>query len=278
MKTIDVFHIGPQKAATTWAYRCFSEHPGIACPPTDSIHYYDIYYAKGKRWYANFFQAARQDQLLFDPTFTYIRSPWAPRRIFDDNPKAKIICFLRNPVNRAFSHYWHEKKKGKIAFSFHEVLENYDLFSSWVEPGFYAEHLERYLEYFSRDQLLCLQLRQLKEDDEAFLRRILEFIEVDPSFKPSWLGKKANEAGGRQTFTNAIWRRVRRRLRWIGQTELIETIEEAPVLGRWMSDREEYEQGMNEETREELQKICEPEIQRTEELLNLDLSHWRSGL
>jgi FMN phosphatase YigB (HAD superfamily) len=192
----------------------------------------------------------------------------------DENSDAKIICSLRNPVDRAFSHYWHEKKKGKITFEFEEVLENYDLFSSWVEPGFYARHLERYLEHFPREQLLCLPLRLLKEDDEAFLQRILEFIEVDPSFRPSWLGEKVNEAGGRRTVTNAVWRRVRRRLRWIGQDRLVETIEESPVVGSLVRDRDEYERGMKEEVREELLKICEPEIKQTEELLDISLSHW----
>jgi hypothetical protein len=276
MKPVDVFHIGPQKAATTWVCRCFDEHPEIACPPTDAIHFYDIYYSKGEGWYESFFIDAREDQIRFDPTFTYIRSPWAPRRIAADNPEAKIICFLRNPIDRAFSHYWHEKKKGKIAFDFEEVLENYDLFSSWIEPGFYAEHLERYLNHFPREQLLCLPFHLLKENDEAFLRRILEFIEVDPSFRPSWLGEKANEAGGRRTVTNAIWRRVRRRLRWVGQDSLVESIEQAPVVGRWVRDRDEYERGMDESVRRELLEICEPEIQRTETLLDLDLSHWRT--
>jgi len=275
MKTADVFHIGPQKAATTWIYRCLDEHPAVACPSTDAIHFYDIYYPKGEEWYESFFEDAQEHLLWFDPTFTYIRSPWAPRRIAADNPEARIICFLRNPIDRAFSHYWHEKKKGKITFEFEEVLENYDLFSSWVEPGFYARHLERYLKHFPREQLLCLPFRLLKQDDEVFLRRILEFIEVDSSFRPSWLGEKANKAGGRRTITNAVWRRVRRRLSWIGQDALVRSIEEAPIIGRWVQDRYEYEQGMSDETRQELKEICEPEIRRTEEVLNINLDHWR---
>jgi hypothetical protein len=192
----------------------------------------------------------------------------------DENPDAKIICSLRNPVDRAFSHYWHEKKKGKIAFDFEEVLENYDLFSSWIEPAFYARHLQRYLEHFDREQLLCLPFRLLKEDDEAFLQRILEFIEVDSSFRPTWLGKKVNEAGGRRTVANAVWLRIRLRLRRIGQDRLVKTIEESPVIGSLVRDRDEYERGMKKEVREELLEICEPEIQRTEELLDISLSHW----
>lgn len=275
MNSVDAFHIGPQKSATTWIYKCLKRHPEVGCASNDRVHYFDMKYSKGRDWYGSFFDHIEEEKTLIDMTPSYIRSPWVPRRLVEENPNAKIICSLRNPVDRAFSHYWHEKKKDKISFDFEEVLENYDLFSSWVEPGFYAEHLERYLEHFSREQLLCLPFRLLKRNDQEFLRRILKFIEVDASFQPSWLGKKVNEAGGRRTFTNAVWRRVRRRLEWIGQEELVESIENAPMLGRWVRDRNEYEEGMNETVRQELLEICEPEIQRTEELLDLDLSHWR---
>jgi hypothetical protein len=235
-----------------------------------------MHYAKGRGWYERFFRHTDKSQKLIDMTPSYIRSPWVPHRLTEENPNAKIICCLRNPLDRAFSHYWHEKKKGKIAFEFEEVLENYDLFSSWVEPGFYAEHLERYLEHFPREQLLCLPFRLLKQDDETFLRRILRFIDVDPSFRPSWLGKKANEAGGRRTLANAVWRRIRRRLQWVGQDDFVESVEEAPVVGRWVRDRDEYERGISEPVRRELLEICEPEIQRAETLLDIDLSHWRT--
>jgi len=274
MENVDIFHIGPQKSATTWVYKCFTEHPKIYCPPSDTIHYYDIFYSRKKEWYMERFEGSRDDQLLFDPTTTYIRSPWAPRRMAADNPGAKIICCLRNPVDRAFSHYWHEKKKGKISFEFREVLENYDLFASWIEPGFYSRHIERYLEHFARDQLLCLPFRLLEKDDEKFLQRILEFIDVDSSFQPPWFGETANEAGGRRTLANAIWRRLRRRLRWVAGESLVESIEEAPVVGNWVRDRTEYEKGMSDEVRHELIKICEPEVRRTEKLLNLNLKHW----
>ena len=43
MKPVDIFHIGPQKTATTWVYRCMSEHPELAGPPRDTIHYFDMY-------------------------------------------------------------------------------------------------------------------------------------------------------------------------------------------------------------------------------------------
>ena len=116
MKPVDIFHIGPQKTGTTWIYRCSREHPEIAVPPKDSIHYFDMFYPRGRGWYAEFFADAKPGQKLIDPTPSYIRSPLAAARIYEENPEAKIVLCLRHPIERAFSHYWHEKKRGRFNF------------------------------------------------------------------------------------------------------------------------------------------------------------------
>lgn len=275
MKPVECFHIGPQKAATTWVYQCLAEHPEIACPPEDTIHYFDIFYTKGRNWYSRFFKNAKRGQKLFDPTYTYIRSPWVPERIYKENPKAKIVICIRDPIERAFSHYWHEKKKKNISFEFGDVLTNYDLFSSWIEPGFYAKHIERYLDYFPREQILCLRFQMLKEDNEGFLHRLLSFFEVNPSHKPSVVKEKVNEAGERRTVANQVWKRIRSKLHRLGQDFLVDKIQANPLFGRWIADRYEYEAGVQADIRRELEEICEPEVRRLEALLDLDLSYWR---
>jgi len=284
---MELFHIGPQKTATTWVYRCLLEHEDVFAPHTNMVNYYDIKYYKGIEWYEKFYDDAEDGDLLFDPTMTYIRSPWAPRRIARDNPEAKIILCLRNPIDRAFSHYWHEKKKGAIDFEFEEVLQNYDLYSSWLEPGFYAEHIERYLRYFDREQLLCLRFRTLKTDPKAFLTRILRFAEVDEEFEPSWLNRKSNEAGGRRTPVNRVWRRVKKAIvqspleqmaRDLHLDRAAQSVEELPGIGSLLRDRSEYEEGVSPALRAELLEVCDPEIQRLEQLLDLDLDAWRQSV
>jgi hypothetical protein len=281
---VDLFHIGPQKSATTWVYRCISEHEGVFVPHTNTIHYYDMKYHKGREWYETFFEEARRGQVRLDATMTYIRSPWAARRIAKENPDAKIMVCLRNPIDRAFSHYWHEKKKGKINFEFEEVLQNYDLFSSWLEPGFYAEHIERYLQHFGRKQLLCLRFHTLQTDQRTFLKRILRFAGVDEKFEPSWLDRKSNEAGGRRTLANRVWRGIKKAVvrssletaaRNMRLDEAAQSLEELPLIGEVLQDKREYEEGMDPTLRAELLQLCEPEIERLENLLDLSLDTWR---
>lgn len=274
MRPVDVFHIGPQKAATTWAYFCLREHPEIAAPERDTIHYFDMHYARGRGWYESWFRHAEPGQKLFDPSYTYIRSPWAAERIAKENPDAKIVLCMREPIERAFSHYWHEKKQGRTSYEFGDILKVYDLYSSWLEPGFYAKHIRRYLDHFPREQLLCLLFDDLAADPRAFYRQITEFIGVDPEHEPSVLQDKINVAGPRMVYWSLAMNRAQLALERLG---LVRPLQKFGVARGLLSGKSEYLQGIPEDLREALAEICEPEIAELERLLDLDLSGWRTA-
>jgi hypothetical protein len=223
----------------------------------------------------SFYREAQEGQKLFDPTPSYIRSPWAPRRIARENPEAKIVLCMRHPIERAFSHYWHEKKKGKIAFKFSEALENYDLFASWIEPGFYAEHIERYLAYFKREQILCQIFDDLETDPEAFLKQLLTFIEVDPDFTPIFLHRKVNVAGS-STIMGKLIRKIRSALEYREIDVAFIDLLDLSGISVAISGKIEYDRGVSQETYESLWEIYEPEITRLEGLLNINLDIWRT--
>lgn len=276
MKPVDLFHIGPQKAATTWIYRCLHEHSQVACPPKDTIHYFDMHYAKGRVWYESFFKDAKPSQKLFDPTPSYIRSTLTPKRIYQENSGARIAISMRNPIERAFSHYWHEKKKRKIKFTFKEALSNYDLFNSWIEPGFYAEHIERYLNYFPKEQILCQLFDDIKKDPNKFFVELCRFYKINDTLTPSVLHTPQNVAQPSQTLLGktewiikGIERRTPARLRffWVPPRILVGRYNKA-VNFETLSD-------IDRDVLKALQEICNPEIERTEKLLDIDLSYWK---
>lgn len=270
MKAVDLFHIGPQKSGTTWVYRSLKEHPEIATSSKDSIHYFDMFYSKGDNWYKSQFTEAKPHQKLFDPTPSYLRSSLAPKRIFAENSTAKIVVCLRHPINRAFSHYWHEKKKRKYNFSFEEVLSNYDLFSSWIETGFYAEHIERYLSYFPREQILLQKFEDLQNNPQLFLRELFTFMEVNVDFLPSTINRKINVAGKKRTIVSKL-------------KSVIGEMGSFAIPGIWndtglavkFSGKEEYLSGIDEDVYKALEEIYFPEIKRLENLLGISLDEWK---
>jgi hypothetical protein len=280
--TIDIFHIGPQKTATTWVYQCLREHPQLGCPLQDRIHYYDMCYHRGETWYADHFKHLGTGLKLVDPTYTYFRSGLAAERIHKDFPEAKIIVCLRNPLERAFSHYWHEKKKKRYNFQFTEVLENYDLFKNWIEPGFYGLYLSNYLHYFPRENILCQLFDHLKADPRLFFNELTAFVNVDRGFIPSVLNQKVNAAGPVETpFTRHGKNLVRPLLKKTGLLahvyrfmDVIRRLQ-ARLTGVSASPKIERLSDQPAGLIKELNLIFRPEIERLEDLLKINLDIWR---
>jgi hypothetical protein len=280
MRPVDLFHIGPQKAGTTWVYACLREHPDVVLPSRDSIHYFDIGYHRGRDWYAGHFPDHSPGRVLIDPTPSYLRCPNAPARIAKENPKAKIIVCLRHPIERAFSHYWHEKKKHRFNFRFEEVLENYDLWSNWVESGFYSRFLQRYLDHFPREQILCQLFDDLSLDTRAFLDAILEFGGLERGFTPSVLDVKVNPALASETQAKVEARKLLASVGLIGTAIKVKgALRSVGLVGD--ADRssggERIERliDVDPAVRAELRLACTPEIERVERLMGVDLSTWR---
>ena len=267
---VDVIHLGPQKSGTTWLYECLKEHPQVACAPHDSIHYYDMFYHLGTQWYVEHFEDAKPDQIIFDTTPSYLRSLRAPERMYRDNPEAKLMVTLRHPVERAFSHYWHEQKDPRRKYEFSEVLSNYDFFASWLESGFYAEHIERYLAYFPREQILCQTFDLLKRDPASFLVEVLSFLGVDETFRPSLIETKINEAKVVRTPIGKLRVKASRGVTRVLGTEFLDT-----QWAKWMTASREYNRGVEADFYNQLLEICLPEIELTELLVGLDLSNWK---
>lgn len=286
MEKAHLFHIGPQKSGTTWVFNCLKQHPEILTSEKDSIHYFDINYHRGRGWYYKHFLGDGFKRKIFDPTYTYLRSPLAPKRIRAENPNALISLTMRHPVSRAFSHYWHEKKKKRHNFRFEEVIYNYDLFSSWVEPGFYAAHLERYLECFPYSQILPQLYDDLSSCPENFLKDLFQFYGIRTDFKPSVVNQRLNVASPEQNFRTKFINKLL--ISGYSALTLSNPSQNYPAKSEckklkgqknaWLfgAGNIEYLSEQPQPLIEDLMAVCEPEIEHLENLLSLDLSSWRT--
>lgn len=273
LKKVAAFHIGPQKSATTWLYFCLLEHPQLQLAVKDSINFFDIFYYKGLDWYHAQFRQDVSRELVMDMSASYLRSPYAPVRIKEYNPDAKIIVSIREPIERAFSHYWHNKKKRDFHYTFLDYSRNYDLFSSWIETGFYAEQIERYLRCFSRENILFQFFEGVSNDPKQYLADTCMFLGIDSEFSSSYSDKRVNvareqvhssvkhiEGVSSRLGLGRVYRFAHRKMNSLG---LI------PKGGREMlSD-------VPQSTLNDLLEIYEPETRKLERLLDIDLSDWR---
>ena len=139
-------------------------------------------------------------QKTFEASPLYIFNPLAPKRIFDLIPEVKLIVVLRNPTERAISHYFHERRQNRESLSIYEALQeeekrlesvikakNFknDIFihHSYKSRGLYKDQLERYLNYFPWQHILFIKSEEFFSEPDNTLRRVFEFVGVDTEFK-----------------------------------------------------------------------------------------------
>ena len=159
--------IGAAKSGTTTLYDILKQHPDIYIPAFKEPHFFDIpeNYNNGIDWYKkNYFQKADRS-IVADFTPSYFFEKETPKRIFKDlGNQIKFVVLLRNPVDRAYSHYLHSLRDKHEYLSFEESLNHENnriekfikdqdylsyLRNSYYHQGLYGNMIERYLQYFS---------------------------------------------------------------------------------------------------------------------------------
>ena len=262
---------GTTKAASTWIYECFEDHPGIATHSNDMLHYFDMYRHRDMDWYRNQFDPSSQ-QVVGEASPTYMYSTGTAERIADTLPDVDLVFCLRNPVDHAFSHWWHGYSEGLWSYEFDEALDELQPYRMWIAPGFYAQYLDVFDEYFDREQMHIRLFDDLAADDAAFIADVFDAIGVDSSYVPAPVNNTSNEArtAAPDTYQTAV--------KWMRKNvpdEVNSTIRPVWEQFRWLiEDRSAYYEGIEPETRAELERIYADDVRALSTYLDRDLDHW----
>lgn len=227
----DFIIIGAMKAGTTSLFKYLSQHPNLYLSVPKEVHFFDggknpqvDTFAKGESWYRAHFPLTREldgNAKIYEASPVYIFNPLVPKRIFDAIPKVKLILLLRNPTERAVSHYLHGARRNWDNLPFYEalqaeeerlqpVLEAQDYKSrifieySYKSRGLYKQQIERYFKYFSREQMLILDSNNLFTQTDSTVRRVFDFIGVDSKFQIDDFSS-ANSAPNKQQFEPHVY-------------------------------------------------------------------------
>jgi hypothetical protein len=133
--------------------------------------------------YLENFAEAKPNQIKGEKSPSYLVSQEAPERIHKHFPEVKIIAILRNPIDRAYSAYWHGRRVGAIETSttFGEAVRNYKVnqgkpYGDMVTAGFYSEQISRYLNYFPIEQIHVLSFESTLTQANDELHGVLKFL------------------------------------------------------------------------------------------------------
>jgi len=279
--------IGAGKAGTTWVWSMLRQHPDVFLPKEKELHYFNEEgfgppgtpnprSTRPLEWYLDHFAGARPGQACGEISPTYLWNDTAPARIHAVNPDVRLFAVLRDPVQRVFSSYLFSIQRGEIPnVPFERALRDHGYMADRTE---YSRFIRRYLEQFSRDQLLVLLHDDLRADGPAALRRLEGHLGVS-DFVPTDVGAEEN-ATARPAFpvlTRTLMR-GRMQLRRRG----FDRLADVGGVGRLFSVVRRQVKPYDErptippEVAARLYERFLPDIERLESMLDLDLSAWKS--
>lgn len=276
----DFIGIGAQKCASTWLHRVLAEHPEVAVSEVKELDFFSYHFDCGYQWYEAQFPEAGGARLIGEFSPSYFHDAAAPERVHAYAPDVKLLLTLRDPVERALSNHRHEVRVGHLRgpdLSLETGLANNPMY---VEQGRYASHLQRWLEWFPREQIFVALMDDIRNDPRVVAAQVFQFLGVDPAFVPDGLTTQYNRSFA--TRSRALTRVKDGVYALSQQPPLRWTWRAARSLGLQRLYRQvnvvNSEQVIPEPeaaTLEALRAGFADDVARLEELLGRNLDHWK---
>jgi hypothetical protein len=198
------------RSGTTSVAQALAEHPDVFMPPGKEIHFFDQRFDLGVEWYRARFAGARGQAAIGEATPRYMYDPRAVARMADVIPDARLVAILRNPVDRAYSHWQHERARGREDLPFAGAvdaephrLESEDAIRAshfaYLDRGRYLGQLRRVCRHFPREALHVVIFERFRESPEPAYAALCRFLGVDEGFRPGDLRRAWNPSYGRRS-------------------------------------------------------------------------------
>jgi len=207
-RVLDFIIAGTMKGGTTAAITNLSKHPDVSMVK-EEIHYFDKMdvYQRGIEWYKSHFNYNKKRVGDKAPDVMYMPSCLFLLQMV--NPHIKIILFLRNPIERAYSHWKMLRDSFHVKLSFEYLVENelqfrmgenrfyYEAFhNQLIQRGFYYMQINEILKYFSKDNLLIIISEKVRSNMDVEYQNIFRFLEIDDfhaNFKEDFVSKSEDK-------------------------------------------------------------------------------------
>ena len=302
----DFFVLGAQKAGTTALCSVLSEHPEIRfsrpkepmffCRDDPRVHpYFPVEHPSGwldfdwqgdrerlLREYRGYFEGV-SGSVAGEGSTTYLPSARAAARIAEVRPDARLVVLLRNPVDRAYSAYWHMLRSGRTRHRFEDALKLDPL--NLVEFGRYELHVRRWLARFEREQMLFLPFRGIVDDLQGTVDRVCAFLDLSESVPVGRVERDENRGRapllpGLQRLVNGIICRSGLPIAPPGLRRGAPSGGLGPTLGRIarelgkLNPRIRPYPPMNPRTRRWMARFYQRENRDLEALTGVSVAHW----
>jgi len=227
IKKPNLFIVGHPRSGTTSLYNYLRKHPEIYMSPVKEPHYFckdfhsecDNFFNNSvfvkfpyrtEKEYLSLFRNAKNEIVIGEASATYLYSKVTTKEIYEFNPDAKIIMIFREPVD--FLHSLHAlfcRNLSENICDFKEALKaektrrtgknipryiktpSFLYYSEWIK---YSNQIKRYYKYFPEEQVKVIIFDDMKRDTYKVYRDILDFLAVNPNFRPEFKKYNTNSA------------------------------------------------------------------------------------
>lgn len=219
MGAIPTFLIcGTPKGGTTALASYLKMHSRVFIPEVKEVEFFTKHYSKGLKWYLQHFTPREGEDIIGEASPYYMNDTLAIARIYETIRNVQIILVLRNPIERAYSHYWYYVMIGcqDANERFSDAIETEFGQREYIELGFYWKAIANILKLFQRTQIQIVLSEELFREPELSTNRCLEFLGANPFEFPKEL-RTINKTAmpTRHTAVLGVWNSLKRSLRSI---------------------------------------------------------------
>ena len=278
MRMPDFIVVGPPRTATTWLDAVLRGRVGLPYHVKET-HFFARNYQRGLTWYARHFLHCAAEPVVGEVCAAYFESPQARARIRTHLPQCKIICTLREPVERLYSYYKLMRHSGKTGLPFEEALVKH---KQMLACSRYAQHVRDWQADFGAHNVLVLFNDDLVRDPQAYLNSITDFIGIERVPISEAVPTRRSPANTIEVAPRSVrLARSARQFRfWLGSRRMYRTRRLLTKAGVWrfcFGGGLEFPP-LDPADKWRLRELLRPEVEMLEILLKRDLLAWKNPI
>jgi hypothetical protein len=279
----NLFIVGAPKCGSTSLHAYLGQHDDVFMSEPKELNFFSreellnqsIYYDKAKiisdeLTYQSIFSDVDNHKIIGESSVSYLFYKAVPPRLYEFNKEANIIILLRNPIDRAYSHYLMDWRLGLVNRTFEQIFEDQGhsdsiYFQQYFELGLYSEQVKRYLDLF-KGQVEIILYEDLRDHLTDVMKKLSTKLQISEFKKHEEMTHNAYKQGANKLIDYAY------RYKWL--RNLGKTVLGANSSLNSLLFKQGSKPTLNEDMVKNLQKFYRADIVRTQGIIDRDLSHW----
>jgi hypothetical protein len=265
-------YIGFPKSGSTWLAQLAANHPDCFMPKSKELFFFDRYYSRGLDWYTSHFASDIEYKVRLEITHDYIFSRLAAERIKRDIADIKLIVFVRNPVEKAFSSFLFAKRNGRINSSFEDAIRADTLV---LDRYKYSQFIQVYQDIFGASLRLFF-FDDLVANAVDFGHQVQSYLEIEPLQDYTYRTKVLPASKARSSIVSNLAKTIAEKMRDRGNEVLLSKLKSSSAINKILfkkfTDRSRPQ--MNEKWRNLLVNEFSHDIEELSRLSGRDLANW----